>query len=100
VNEPHALEQPAAQPELGQVVQNQLVAVAQNDLFDHSPPVDQQAELASQLVRQFGTGPGELRGNEPVDRHPPAIQMFQTQQLAGLEPMGVAENGWNRMPPV
>ena len=78
-----------------EIVENQLSPVSHDDLFDAATPIDDQADLAPNLRRQFRTGPREFRRDYLVYRDASSIEMLKPQELTGLQTMNIPKDSWN-----
>jgi hypothetical protein len=59
---------------------------------DGSAPIDQYADLAPGLSGQLREMPGEFVGDQAVGRDVPPEEALEASDLAGLQPMGIAED--------
>ena len=59
-------------------------------MLDEPAPIEQHADLAPNLVADFGQVPGELLGDQPIGRHPTPEEAFDLASLTGLEALTYA----------
>ncbi|MGB7921796.1 MAG: hypothetical protein WCF57_00995, partial [Pyrinomonadaceae bacterium] len=64
--------------------------IPDHDVFDVAFAVDERADLAARLVREFRQLACELRRHDLVRRDAARIEFFDAPQLIGLEPMRIA----------
>src|SRR5690606_25284733 len=64
--------------------------VAQKDPLEAGVAVDQDADLAADLVGEFREEPGQLVGDDLVGRHAAAENPLESLDLGGFESAGVA----------
>ena len=66
--------------------------VADGDVLDVALAVDEGAELAARLVREFGELARELGRDDLLGRDAARVELFDAPELVRLEPLGVAVN--------
>jgi hypothetical protein len=59
---------------------------------DVSPAVDEHADLAPDVPADLGELAGELVGDEAIGPQAASVEALDGADLAGLQPMGVAED--------
>ena len=62
-----------------------------------APPVDEHSDLAADFETQLRQLASEFLRNHPIDGQPTPIQLFESADVAGLEPVCVAKD-LNRCP--
>jgi len=90
VDQAQAAEAAGAAAQAADVRQDELVGVADDDLFDASLAREENADLAPQITRRLGQVTGELGGDDVVGGDPPAKGPFERPPLGGLDAAGVA----------
>ena len=80
---------PAGGPSRGRA---NRVRVAHHHVLDQPAAVEQHADLAPNLVADFGQVTGELVGDQPLGRHPPPEEALELTSLTGLEAVRITED--------
>ena len=98
VDQPNAAERLPAEAIVREVGQDDLSVVPDDDVLDHAPTIDEQADLAPDLAGEPCAEPGQLPGDDGIFGHPAAVDMLQPPQLVGLEPREITVRRRNRAP--
>ena len=87
-----AAQTPAAGPQAAPVGQGNRVGIAHHHVLDQPAAIEQHADLAPNLVADFGQVPGELLGDQPIGRHPTPEEALELASLTGLEAVRITED--------
>ena len=79
-----AAQTPPAGPQTAPVGQGNRAGIAHHHVLDQPAAIEQHADLASNLVADFGQVPGKLLGDQPVGRHPAPEEALEPARLTGL----------------
>src|SRR5512139_1219753 len=100
VDEAESPECASAEGVLVEVRYKDALRVAGDDMGDGPRPVDEDADLLSDLCREPGKIAPQLLGDQEVKRHPPSIDPLEVVEDAFFQPCGMPVYGWYRSKPL
>ena len=92
VDEPQPLETALAGAELVEAGDHDLAVIPHDDEVDIALAADEDADLPVGLSGNLAEVPGQLVGENPVNRDFAAVELLDASDLAGLQPGDVAIN--------
>ena len=90
VHTAQAREPPRRGPQTAHIGNHDFLLIAGDDIGDFALTVHQQADLATDLVRQPAHFPRQFRGDDLLRSYPAAVKFFQPFHLAGFQPLGIS----------
>jgi len=99
VNHPDTTERPAPETVMGEVRQDDLAVVPDNDILHQPAPADQERDLAADFTGEARAKASQFPGDDGPLRNPPAIDVLQPAQLVRLEARQITVRCGNRVTP-